>query len=340
MTKLNNLLKKKTVQLSHDDIEEIISNFPNIGEANYKKLSKAYANGKGCRICLDEDELSGSGFGSMAKKGLKVGAKAITQNKQLSRLKDQAINQGLNYAVNQSGLDEDTGALVKGLARKTINRQIDTMAGSGFGSMTRKGLKVGAKAITQNKQLSRLKDQAINQGLNYVVNQSGLDEDTGALVKGLARKTINKQIDTMAGSGMFNKKLGRKVLKTGAKVLKVGNKISNSMGYDDLDDMAIDFATQQTLGRIDPTLGNLASHQLNRLADKQIDKYSGGNINPYLPKQLSGSGLRGGAMTYDDLSNQVHVGHDAYNPKAFNDPMFDRLKMFQKMNGKGFKVYQ
>ena len=99
--------------------------------------------------------------------------------------------------------------------------------------------------------------------------------------------------------------------------------------------MAIDFATQQTLGRIDPTLGNLASKQLNRLADKQIDKYSGGNVNPYLPKQLKGSG-----MTFNDLSNEVHYGHDAYNPKALNEPMFDRLKMFKEMSGKGFKVYQ
>ena len=164
------------------------------------------------------------------------------------------------------------------------------MAGSGFKSIAMKGLKQGAKAVKNNKQLSNLKDRAIEQGLNYAVNQSGLDENTGALVKGLARKTINNQFDEFAGSGFGFKK----ALKIGSKALKVGNKISNAMGYDDLDDMAIDFATQQTLGRIDPTLGRIAANQLNKVADKQMEKYSGSGINPYMPQ------LQGGSKNYND----------------------------------------
>lgn len=323
--KLNQLLKGKTTQLKNEDIMDILESIPDLGNANRKKLEKAYNSGKGCRIQLDEYEMSGSGFGSFARKG----AKFVKNNKQLNKLKDQAINQGLNYAVNQSGLDDETGELVKGLARKTINNQFDSMAGSGFGSMARKS----AKFVKNNKQLNKLKDQAINQGLNYAVNQSGLDENTGAFVKGLARKTINNQFDELAGSGIFNKNLGRKILKNGSKALKIGNKISNAMGYDDLDDMAIDYATTQTLGRIDPTLANIASKQLNKLADKQMDKYSGGSMNPYMPR------MHGGSMTYNDLSNIVHSGHDAFHPSTMNLPMFDRMKFENaQMRGRGFVV--
>ena len=415
MPKINNLLKGKTIQINPSEIENYVAKIPNMSDANFKKLNKAYKNNRGCRCSFDDNELVGSGFASMAKKGAKAGAKAIKNNKQLSKLKDQAINQGLNYAVNQAGLDENTGALIKSLGSNIANRQFDQLAGSGFASMAKKGAKAiknnkqlsklkdqainqglnyavnqagldentgalvkslgsnlanrqfdqfagsgfasmakkgakaGAKAIKNNKQLSKLKDQAINQGLNYAVNQAGLDENTGALVKSLGSNLANRQFDQLAGGSMFNKKLGRNILKNSSKALKIGNKISNAMGYDDLDNMAIDFATQQTLGRIDPTLGNMASKQLNRLADKQIEKH-GGNINPYLPKQLQGgslsslsSGRTHNYEVYDNLSNEVQVNHQAFNPDMYLDPMFDQLKLIRQqaqlgLSGSGFKV--
>jgi hypothetical protein len=49
MTKLQNLLKGKTVQLNPQEIGGVISN---VGMPNYKKLLKAYKNNKGCRLCL------------------------------------------------------------------------------------------------------------------------------------------------------------------------------------------------------------------------------------------------------------------------------------------------
>ena len=349
MSKINNLLNGKTVQINPSEIKNYVSKMPNMSDANFNKLNKAFKNNRGCRCSFDDNELVGSGFASMAKKGAKAGAKAIKNNKQLSKLKDQAINQGLNYAVNQAGLDETTGALVKNLGTNIANRQFNQLAGSGFASMAKKGAKAGAKAIKNNKQLSKLKDQAINQGLNYAVNQAGLDETTGALVKNLGTNIANRQLNQLAGGSMFNKKLGRNILKQGSKALKVGNKISNAMGYDDLDDMAIDFATQQTLGRIDPTLGNIASKQLNRLADKQIEKH-GGNMNPYMPKQLQGgslSSLSTGRMrnyeVYDNLSNHVQNNHQAFNPDMYLDPMFDQLKLIRQqsrlgLSGSGFMV--
>ena len=145
---------------------------------------------------------------------------------------------------------------------------------------------------------------------------------------------INKQFDNLAGEGFGLKK----VLKYGSKALKVGNKISNMMGYDDLDNMAIDMVTNQTLGRIDPSLGRIASNALQKVADKQIDKYSGGAINPYIPQHLRGGSI-GGSMVYNDNSNWVHEGHDAFSPETMNLPMFDRLKQQQAlMRGSGFVV--
>jgi hypothetical protein len=104
----------------------------------------------------------------------------------------------------------------------------------------------------------------------------------------------------MAGGALIPKKFGRKALNISSKALKVGNKVSNSLGYDDLDDMAIDFATKQTIGRIDPTLGQITSNQLNRLADKQIEKHGGSLNNPYLPKQLKGGSI-GRSTTRRDI---------------------------------------
>lgn len=254
MTRLQNLLKGKTVQLSRDEIEDVVEKFPGMSEANYKRLAKAHRLGKGSRLSLTEPELSGSGFKSMAKRGVKSALK----NKEISKLKDQVINKGLNIVADEMGLEGDARSVVKGLAKKGID--------------------------------------------------SGLDEFTG---------------------GKLNKKLGRKILKTGVKALKTGNVISNAMGYEDLDDMAIDWATKQTLGRIDPTGGvltELAENKLNKLADKEMNKMSGGSVNPYLPAQL-----RGGAVkVYKDQSNLVHPKHPAYKPSALLDPQFDRLKLLQQ----------
>jgi len=212
------------------------------------------------------------------------------------------------------------------------------MAGSGIGSMAKKGLAKGLKVVNENKQLSKLKDQAINQGLNYAVNQAGLDDSTGALVKGLGKNVINSSLNNMAGSGIG--KMGHKALKAGTKALKVGNKVANTLGYDDLDNMAIDFATKQTIGRIDPTLGDIAAKKLNRLADNQLE---GGSVNPYLPNQLRGGSLRNRVVAHDDLSDVVHHDSAAFNPSVLNDPMFDRLKLLEGqmriIKGGGFRVY-
>ena len=332
--KINQLLKGKTTQLKHDEIEAILAHIPNIGHDNYKKLEKAFRNNKGCRICLREEELEGCGFMNVAKKGAKI----VRNNKQLNKLKDQAINKAVDYGMEQVGADEQTSKFVKGLTRGAVNQGLNQMS-QGAGFNFKKGLKMGAKALKVGNKISNamgyddLQDMAIDTVANQTVGR--IDPTLGRMAGNALSKVADKQIDKYAGSG-FNFKKG---LKMGAKALKVGNKISNAMGYDDLQDMAIDAVADQTIGRIDPTLGRMAGNALSKVADKQIDRYSGGALNPFLPQQLRGGALNQNAKTFNDRSNIVHYGSDAYHPSSANLPMFDRLKFQKSQMGAGFRVY-
>jgi hypothetical protein len=332
--KINQLVNGKTTQLKHEDIPYILEHTPNIGPSNYKKLEKAYRSGKGCRVCLGEEELQGSGFMNVAKKGAKI----VKNNKQLNKLKDQAINRAVDYGMEQLGADEQTTNFVKGISRSAVNRGLNEMSrGEGFN--LKKGLKMGAKALKIGNKISNAMgyDDLDNMAIDLATNQTlgRIDPTLGRIASNQLQKVADKQIDKYAGSG-FKLKKG---LKYGAKALKVGNKISNAMGYDDLQDMAIDAVADQTIGRIDPTLGRMAGNALSKVADKQIDKYAGSGVNPYLPQHLKGGSIHSRARVYNDLSNEVHYGSDAYLPSSANLPMFDRLKFQKQQIGAGFRVY-
>ena len=115
--------------------------------------------------------------------------------------------------------------------------------------------------------------------------------------------------------------VAKKGLKYGKQGLKIGNKISNALGYDDLDNMLIDGAVNYTVGRIDPTLGDITAKALNKVADKQLGgsfRKMGEGVNPYLPSTYGGSvafhptranqpqKMTGQEISYDpDLRNQM-----------------------------------
>jgi hypothetical protein len=161
---------------------------------------------------------------------------------------------------------------------------------------TAKLLKAGAK-LSKNKEVAKLKDQALEQGMNYVLDQSDLNEGQKKLIKRTAKKAVNKKIDDLAGGSLseaytqylaeqegagFKKAFSKKNLnmasKIGAKALKQGNALSNAMGYDDLDDMLIEGVVSNTIGRVDPTGGvatSLLEKELQKQSDKQIEKRGG-----------------------------------------------------------------
>jgi transcriptional regulator NrdR family protein len=326
-TKLRKLSTGKTVQFSPEELGAVYR--LGLSPANMKKIEKAHKAGKGVRLTIaDENELYGSGLKSMALQG----AKSLAKNKQLRKLADQGLDRGMNYALDQSGIqDEGLKRMIKKTSQRALNQQIDDMAGSGFQSMAMKG----AKSLAKNKQIRKIADQGLDRGLNYALDQSGIqDEGLKRMIKKTSQRAINQQIDTVSGSGLTlaeayaQHKSGQgigfgKVLKGAKKGLKIGNKISNALGYDDLDNMAIDFATTQTLGRIDPTLGNIASKQLNRLADKEMKR--GGSF-----RKIGGSfGKIGGGVVpernlriYDDGSNMIKSDHPANYPGVSNRSYF------------------
>jgi hypothetical protein len=199
--------------------------------------------------------------------------------------------------------------------------------GSGLGSFVKKG----AKMVCEKKQLSKLKDQGLDKGLDYALNQAGMDPSISKAVKKVAEGAVNSQLNQMAGSGMTlaeayaQHKTGqgigfKKVMRTGAKALKVGNKISNALGYDDLQDMAIEGLVGETLGIVDLTLGNIATHALQKEVGRQISK-RGGSF-----RKMGGSFRKmGGSIAVeryehddrnrirDDRSNFIRYDHPAYS---------------------------
>lgn len=175
-----------------------------------QKLYRAFKSGKGVRIQFDQDEIMGSGLFDNVKK---VGRRAL-QNKQVQRLKDRAIDKGLDYAIDQSGLDPSVGNFVKKQAKREINRNVDNFVEGG--SL--------AQEYEEYKQ----------------------------------------------GNGLFSKKNLKRGLKKGMKGLKTANKISESLGYDSVQGMVID----NTLRKVDPT-GGIASNLLENEIDRQVDKRGG-----------------------------------------------------------------
>jgi predicted peroxiredoxin len=271
----------------------------------------------------------------MAKKG----SKFVRENKQLNKLKDRAIEQGVNYAMDKAGADEDTKRLVGNISKKAVNYGLDATQGAGVMSMAKKG----AKFVRENKQLNKLKDRAIEQGVNYAMDKAGADEDTKRLVGNISKKAVNYGLDSTQGAGFGN--IVKKGLKYGKKGLKVGNTISNALGYDDLDNMAIDFAAQQTLGRIDPTLGNMAAKQLNRLADKELGSgfrtYGGSIDNPYIDDDNDNDK---GRLSFRPVDNprqpEFPIGmYTMPNPKIRNE-ILRNSKMKKPLIGAGFRMYE
>jgi ribosomal protein L18 len=319
-SKIHKLAQGKTVQFTVDELPVIYH--MGLSSANMKKLEKANKSGKGVRISLDDYEIEGSGLKSMAMKA----GKAAANNKQLRKLADQGINQGINYGLDQAGVqDPIIRNTMEKYANRAVNQQINLASQAQVGgSLKSMAIKAG-KAAAKNKQLRNLGDKALQQGINYGMNEAGIEDPAiRALVNKTATNIANQQINQVSGSGLtlaeayaMHKQGGSiglgKVLKGAKKGLKIGNKISNALGYDDLDNMAIDMATQQTLGRIDPTLGNIAAKQLNRVVDKEMQGGSfrkvggsfgkiGGALEGYRPDNLS---------IGTDRSNMIRSNHPA-----------------------------
>jgi hypothetical protein len=128
--KMKKLLKGHTTQLHGEDIVDAVHHFPNMSQKNYNKLLKSYNKGNGCRLCLNDEELSGSGIVKEAKKVGKFIAK--------SGISDVIIDEAVGITplpqtaknLISKGIKYEAKKMLGGTVNPYLPQQI---TGSGFG---------------------------------------------------------------------------------------------------------------------------------------------------------------------------------------------------------------
>lgn len=122
----------------------------------------------------------------------------------------------------------------------------------------------------------------------------------------------------------------------GCGLIKEAKKVGKFVAKSGIGDVIVDEAVGVL--PIPQTAKNLVSQGVKYEAKKIL----GGNVNPYLPSQLSGAGLPGKQLrTYNDSSNIVRPGSDSFYPSVYNLPMYSTPignALLQNRRGAGFKV--
>lgn len=127
--KMKKLHKGLTQQLKDEDIVDAVHYFPNMGVDNYHKLNKAYMNGKGCRITLQEHEMKGCGLG----KSIKKNTKSLVE----TGIPDIAIDEAVNLLPVPAIAKKVVGTLAKKELHNVVGAGVnpflpDQLVGKGF----------------------------------------------------------------------------------------------------------------------------------------------------------------------------------------------------------------
>eukprot|EP00604_Paraphysomonas_vestita_P000103 CAMPEP_0174825504 /NCGR_PEP_ID=MMETSP1107-20130205/42820_1 /TAXON_ID=36770 /ORGANISM="Paraphysomonas vestita, Strain GFlagA" /LENGTH=178 /DNA_ID=CAMNT_0016057181 /DNA_START=747 /DNA_END=1283 /DNA_ORIENTATION=+ len=111
--------------IKDEDIVEACHHFPNMSNANYKKLEKAYSKAKACRLKLTEEEMHGNGLGivKMANKVAKV-AKKTGQIAMKSGIGDMIIDEAVGVLPMPTIAQKAVSAVVK--------KQVHDLTGTGL----------------------------------------------------------------------------------------------------------------------------------------------------------------------------------------------------------------
>ena len=181
-------------------------------EGNAKKLYSAFKKGKGCRICMDEQELDysmkeGSGFFDSVKKGVSSAGKAIS--KTAKSAEKTAVNVGNKVAkpvkkviseipapIREVLKDEALG-LVNGVGG-TLGAMIGSATGDAeLGGMVQSSINGVATELLEGKKLSLgskilpIAKKAVNVAVDMI--------DDPEL------KMITRQVVKKAGAGLYGK---------------------------------------------------------------------------------------------------------------------------------------
>ena len=235
---IHKLSKGKISQLKGNDIVDAIHFFPNISEANYKKLNRAYMKGCGCRIQLGDEEMIGSGFLSKAKKVAK-------------RIGKVAVKSGLADVV----IDEGIGMLplpqsAQNIASRYAKQELRDLTGAGM----MKQIKKAGKTVGKFAVKSGIADKLIDEGLKKVAN-----EKYANMIGNVAKEGVRD----LAGAGMMKqmkkagKKVGKFAVKSGIadKLIDEGLKqVANEKYANMIGNVAKEGVRDLTGGKINPYL--------------------------------------------------------------------------------------
>lgn len=176
--------------------------------------------------------------------------------------------------------------------------------------------------------------------VNKVPKQLGSDYTVGQMIKKYDQKhNLSKSVKNFA-ENEFDKTRQkvkselRNPKKIGQAVLRHGAKMARKAGLDtDLMDNASSFVIQQTLGRVDPTLADMAVNKLqnsktyNKIQDKVNKQLYGEGIHIAKGGSFRGNGIQGGSFrpnggalyggnvkVYDDQSPFLRPDQPAFTP--------------------------
>jgi hypothetical protein len=355
-SKIKHMLKGKSKRVNGDEIIYLLENFPNINDSSYRKLIKAYQKGAGCNICLNENEMHGSGFlKSLGKVGKSLGKATMK-----SGLGDMVINEAVGVLpIGETG---------RRLVSNVVSHQAHDMAGAGFlKNAGRMGKSLGKAAVK-----SGVSDILIDEGLKRSGMDEGMRNKVGKISKNITHDMAGAGF--LKNAGRMGKSLGKAAVKSGVSDILIDEGLKRS-GMDEgmrnkvgkiskniTHDMA-GAGFLKNAGRMGKSLGKAAvksgvsdilideglkrsgmdegmRNKVGKISKNITYDLAGGSINPYIPKSLQGGTLGRG-------SNPKYYNHTAVKDRLFpGDPGFHvNSKLLREndntryLQGRGFIVH-
>jgi hypothetical protein len=358
--KMKQMLKGKSKRVNGDEIIFLLENIPNLNQTTYKKLVKAYQKGTGCNICLNNNEMHGSGFvKSLGRVGKSIGKATMK-----SGLGDMIINESVGVLpIGETG---------RRAVSNIISHQAHDMAGGGFlKNAGRMGKSLGKAAVK-----SGVGDILIDEGLKRSGMDEGMRNKVGKISKNITHDMAGGGF--LKNAGRMGKSLGKAAVKSGVGDIlideglrrsgmdegmrnKVG-KISKNITHD----MA-GGGFLKNAGRMGKSLGKAAvksgvgdilideglkrsgmdegmRNKVGKISKNITHDMAGGSINPYLPKSLQGGSLNGGLLRgknpryYNNMAvkDRLYPGDPGFHVNTKFLPENDAIR---HLRGRGFIVH-
>ncbi|MEY3405127.1 MAG: hypothetical protein RL161_557, partial [Bacteroidota bacterium] len=199
---------------------------------NQMRLMRSIKKGKGCRICLGQEEIEGNGFFSDVGKFFKKTAPKLAK-KALPVVAKPLISMGVAKATAMGG---PLGGLVANELGKVAQSQVNKMAGQGFLKNTGKsvGKAVAKKGVDMVVSHVASKNPGLGGDIAKIVgNEAKKQIGSGIMIKPIPIRAMQRVRGRPVkdGGALFSKKALKSVAKQGVKLgLKEGAKVLKKKG--------------------------------------------------------------------------------------------------------------